>query len=96
MDRQAYYRELVEYILKEFYQLQLNPSENYEALLPQVRIDLFFELPKYKIAKARKFSPFPYFGEQNLVHIKAFNDRLSKDHFIQYIGELYIKARSEG
>lgn len=54
---------------------------------------MVFEIPKENLEKATG-SPFPYFAEVNVVHIKALNDKLTREDVIQYLGELYIIGSS--
>ena len=95
IDRQAYHRNLIEFLLKEYYKTELDPSKNYEVLMPEDRIDICFELQKSILKKANKLSPFPYFAEVNLVHIKAYNDPFQKKHLSQYLHQLYGQASTE-
>ncbi|MEK7483460.1 MAG: hypothetical protein AABZ60_03905, partial [Planctomycetota bacterium] len=80
---------MVEYVIKKYSGTELDPTQYSEALLPQVKMDMWFELPKESL-KQLKESPFPYLAEWNLVHIKAVNDLLTTRDVRQYLGELFI------
>lgn len=90
-ERQQYYRELIAYLVEKHYQVEIDITKASEVPLPNVRVDMVFEIPKENLEKGTA-SPFPYWGEVNIVHIKAVNDRLTKTDVIQYLGELYILA----
>lgn len=92
-ERQLYYRELIAHIIEKYYTVTVDLTKNAEVTLPNVRTDIIFEVPKSRLAKIKE-SPFPYLEEVNLFHIKAVNDRLTKNDVIQYLGELYIVGTS--
>jgi hypothetical protein len=91
--RQDHYRNLVETIVEKYHDTHLDRSTSAEVLLPDVKLDMLFDIPKEKIVNPK--SPFTnLLQEVNIFHIKAFNDRLTSDDVKQYIGELYITAVS--
>jgi hypothetical protein len=94
MERQIYYKQLVGYLVEKHYGVEIDPSKHTEAPLPNVRIDMFFEIPKKQLRKPISPSPFPFLAEVNLVHIKGVNDKLTKNDVRQYLGELYVICES--
>jgi hypothetical protein len=92
-ERQQYYRELIEYIIKKHYDVDIDITKTSEVPLPNVRMDMVVEIPKANLEKGT-CSAFPYWAEMNIVHIKAVNDKLTKMDVVQYLGELYILATS--
>jgi hypothetical protein len=95
IDRQAYYREMLGFLLEKYFEMELDPAKNFEVLMPEDRIDIFFSLEKSVLKRANKRSPFPYFMELNLVHVKAYHDPLQKRHVLQYLHQLYGQASAE-
>ncbi|MEK7485843.1 MAG: hypothetical protein AABZ60_16095, partial [Planctomycetota bacterium] len=91
MERQNYYRQFVRNQIETYFSERIDLTKAAESILPEVQIDLFFEIPKEKLTYASE-SPFPYLKEANLVHIKAVNDHLTPLDVLQYLGELYVKA----
>jgi hypothetical protein len=73
--------------------VEIDISKASEVPLPNVRMDMVFDIPKQNLVKGTA-SPFPYLAEVNIVHIKAVNDRLTKTDVVQYLGELYILSTS--
>jgi len=94
MERQTYYKQLVGYLVEKHYGVEIDPSKDTEAPLPNVRIDMFFQIPKKQLRKPISPSPFPFLAEVNLVHIKGLNDKLTINDVRQYLGELYIFCES--
>lgn len=94
MERQTYYKQLVGYLVEKHYGVEIDPTKHTEAPLPNVRIDMLFEIPKKQLRKPISPSPFPFLAEVNLVHIKSVNDKLTKNDVKQYLGELYIIEES--
>jgi hypothetical protein len=92
-ERQQYYKELIAYIIEKHYAVKIDLTTDTEVPTPNIRVDMVFEIPKRKLSKASA-SPFPYLAEINILHIKAVNDRLTREDVIQYLGELYILATS--
>lgn len=92
-ERQQYYKEFIAYQVQKYYEAEIHLTKDTESPLPNVRIDMLFEIPKKKLKKAKE-SPFPYLAELNLVHIKGINDRLSEEDLLQYLGQLYILGAS--
>lgn len=90
MERQTYYKQLVGYLVEKHYGVEIDPTKHTEAPLPNVRIDMFFEIPKKQLRKPISPSPFPFLAEVNLVHIKGVNDKLTKKDMRLYLGELYV------
>jgi len=93
IERQQYYKELIAYLVEKYYETKIDLTKDTEVPLPNARIDMVFEIPKENLEKATG-SPFPYFAEVNVVHIKALNDKLTREDVIQYLGELYIIGAS--
>jgi len=88
-ERQQYYRELLQSLIEEHYDVELDPTKVAEAPLPNTRMDLLFDIPKQNLKNVAD-SPFPYLAELNVVHIKAQTDYLTRKDIIQYLAELYI------
>ena len=91
-ERQTYYVDMIAYLIEKYHKTKLSASEHAEAPLPNVRVDMLFKVPKQNLFKEK--TPFPYLEEVNLFHIKAVNDRLTKEDVIQYLGELYVLSTS--
>ncbi len=88
-NRHAYFLELLEYILLHFFDLNLDLSKSTEVILPKVRLDGMFEIPKEKLHLV-PFSPLPVLTEVNCIEIKGYSDPLTESDLIQAIGELCI------
>jgi hypothetical protein len=93
-ERQQYYKELIAYIVEKHYHVEIDITKASEVPLPNVRMDMVFDIPKENLVGKEASRPFSYWAEVNIVHIKAVNDRLTKADVVQYLGELYIMATS--
>jgi hypothetical protein len=57
-ERQQYYKELIAHIVEKYYHVEIDISKASEVPLPNVRIDMVFDIPKQNLAKGI-VSPFP-------------------------------------
>lgn len=79
-------------LVGKYYNTKIDLAKSSEVPLPNVRTDMVFGIPKWKLEKYAKNSPLPYLAQENLVELKGLNDRLTVQQVMAYLGRLMVRA----